>query len=303
MIGPPLAKIGGMANRAQRRVPCGGDGAQADDLSAALPRRIGVNLARWCRALVLPPHAARVPRVRPRRSTIAIGSITILLGAIVASMFFLDTAASDWARHLPPWVRAAFEQITNLGLSGWFLYPLGFLLLLLAAATSPRLPHFAQGVLVALAARFGFLFVAIGAPSLFVTIAKRIIGRARPYVGGHDNPFLYQPFIWRPEYASMPSGHSATAAAVAIAVGALWPRTRGIMWLYVLTIMFSRIAVIAHHPSDVLAGALVGTVGALLVRRAFAARHLAFCPGDLRPLPWPSWRRLKATAGQIMAKR
>ncbi len=29
--------------------------------------------------------------------------------------------------------------------------------------------------------------------------------------GGHDDPFAYMPFIWRPEYASMPSGHSTTA--------------------------------------------------------------------------------------------
>ena len=54
--------------------------------------------------------------------------------------------------------------------------------------------------------RFGYLFLAIGLPGLFVTIVKRLIGRARPYVGNHDDPFAYMPFIWQPEYASMPSG-------------------------------------------------------------------------------------------------
>jgi hypothetical protein len=80
-------------------------------------------------------------------------------------------------------------------------------------------------VLAALAARFGFLFLAVGAPGLFDTIIKRLIGRARPYVGSHDEPFAYMPFIWRSEYASMPSGHSANVAAAAIAIGALWPKT------------------------------------------------------------------------------
>jgi undecaprenyl-diphosphatase len=42
--------------------------------------------------------------------------------------------------------------------------------------------------------------------------------------------------------------------------------------------MFSRVVVLAHHPSDVVAGALVGTVGAALVRRWFAARRLVFSP-------------------------
>jgi undecaprenyl-diphosphatase len=155
-------------------------------------------------------------------------------------------------------------------------------------------------VLAALVARLGFLFIAIGLPSLFDTIVKRMIGRARPYVGGHDDPFAYRPFVWRPEYASLPSGHSTSVAAAAIAIGVLWPRLRGVMWLYALTIMFSRIVVMAHHPSDVLAGALVGGVGALMVRRYFAARGLVF-NADLKARPWPSWRRLKAAVGRAVA--
>ena len=66
------------------------------------------------------------------------------------------------------------------------------------------------------------------------------------------------PFVWRPEYASMPSGHATTAASAAIAIGAIWPRARGVMWFYALTIMFSRVVVLAHHPSDVIAGAFYG---------------------------------------------
>src|SRR6202043_663006 len=97
---------------------------------------------------------------------------------------------------------------------------------------SPLLSRTAQGVLGALAARFAFLFLAIALPGLFVTIVKRLIGRARPFVGGHDNPFAYRPFGWEPAYASMPSGHATTAAAAAIAIGALFPRARPLMWAY-----------------------------------------------------------------------
>ena len=94
------------------------------------------------------------------------------------------------------------------------------------------------------------------------------------------------PFIWRPEYASMPSGHSTTAVAAAIAIGAVWPRTRPVMWLYALVIMLSRVVVLAHHPSDVIAGALIGAVGAFLLRRWFAARRLVFCAArSCAPIP------------------
>ena len=72
------------------------------------------------------------------------------------------------------------------------------------------------------------------------------------------------------------------------------------MWLYALIIMTSRVAVLAHHPSDVMAGALTGAVGAYLVRRWFAARRLVFCARDLRPYPGPSWRRIKAAFGEAI---
>jgi len=260
--------------------------------AAALPSRIVANFALAVVALARPPRA-KLP-APPRRAVAAVLLLTCM--AIIASMFLLDRTASDWARHLPGWFIEAFERITDFGLSGWFLYPLGVILLGLAAVASPASPRLAQGVFAALGARFGFLFVAIAAPGLFTTIVKRLIGRARPYVGGYDNPFLYKPFIWQPAYASMPSGHATSAAAAAVAIGAVWPRARPLMWLYALTIMFSRVVVVAHHPSDVLAGALVGAVGVLLLRRVFAARRLAFSPRDLRPYPWPSWRRLKAAA-------
>src|SRR5260370_8916236 len=120
----------------------------------------------------------------------------------------------------------------SFGLGVWVLIPAAFVFLCLAAGAAPTLPRITQGVPAALAARFGFLFLAVGAPGLFDTIIKRLIGRARPYVGSHDDPFAYIPFIWRSEYSSMPSGHSANVAAAAISIGALSPNMRPVMWVF-----------------------------------------------------------------------
>ena len=265
---------------------------------AALPAlvlRIQTNVARWIAVL------AQAPRARPPGvGGTAFVIFGVVLAVIIASMFFFDTKAIEWARREPLWLHDFADEITNYGRSSTFLYPFGIVLLGLAAALSPRLSKTSQSVLAALAVRFGFLFVAIGLPGLFATIIKRLIGRARPYVGDHDNPFAYMPFIWHPEYASMPSGHATTATAAAIAIGAVWPRLRPVMWLYALIIMASRILIFVHHPSDVLGGAVVGVIGALMVRRWFAARRLGFSPADLRPFSWPSWARLKMTAREIM---
>ena len=255
------------------------------------------NLAAWSRTLAVAPPA-KMLRPAPPETAVAVA----LIAATMMAMFTVDAAATAWARGLPQWFRDVFEQITNLGLSGWFLIPFGVVLVCLAAAISDALSKVSRGVLAALAGRFGFLFLAIGVPGLFVTIVKRLIGRARPFVGGGaDDPFAYMPAVWRPEYAAMPSGHATTAVAAAIAIGAVWPRLRVPMWLYALVIMFSRVVVLAHHPSDVIAGALTGSAGVYLVRRWFAARRIVFSPLDLQSFPGPSWRRIRRACGEIFA--
>jgi undecaprenyl-diphosphatase len=158
-------------------------------------------------------------------------------------------------------------------------------------------------VLAAIMVRIGFLFAAIAVPGLFVTVVKHIIGRARPMVGGSLNPYLFDPFTWPAAYASLPSGHAATAFSVLVAFGTLWPRARTVLWLYALLIVVSRVVVMAHYPSDVLAGALVGTAGALLVRRWFALRRLGFSvqpDGTLQQYSGPSLKRIKSVARTLL---
>jgi membrane-associated phospholipid phosphatase len=219
-------------------------------------------------------------------------------------MVLLDVWAITAARRLPHGLIAIFDELTDFGKSSWFLWPVGLAFVFIALTAAPSLPRMSRGVLAAISVRLAFLFLAVGLPSLFVSVVKRLIGRARPFVGGSADPFLYAPFGWKVEYASMPSGHATTAFAAAVAIGTLWPRTRPLMWAYALVIAVSRVVLTAHHPSDVLAGALVGALGALLVREWFAARGLGFARGPdgrIRPLPGPSFRRIKRVAGQLVA--
>lgn len=227
------------------------------------------------------------------------------LAAIIvvsAAVFALDVRSLAGARALPGSVVATFRVLTDLGLSGWFLFPTAFLLLAAAAANTGALPRFSRGVLASISVRVGFVFMAIAVPGLFVAILKRLIGRARPFVAGED-AWTSLLFAWRPDYASFPSGHATTAFAAAVAIGALWPRLRPLMWTYAVVIAVSRVVVTVHHPSDVIAGALVGAIGALLVRNWYGARRLGFAvaaDGTVFRLPGPSRRRVKAVARRVV---
>ncbi len=135
-----------------------------------------------------------------------------------------------------------------------------------------------------------------------MTIVKGFIGRMRPSDLG---PFTYSPWSWQHKYASLPSGHSAAAFALAIAIGALWPRARVPIWIFAAVIGVSRVVIQAHFVSDVVAAAFVGGFGAILVRNWFAARRLAFVPGPdgaVHAMPGPSWRRVKTVARRLLGQ-
>jgi membrane-associated phospholipid phosphatase len=260
------------------------------------------NVAQAMARLARPPLSRVKPAWRAS-GFIVTGGIAALV-CIVLAMVLVDTAAIKAAKGLPHWITLTFGELTDFGKSSWFLVPIGLLLALIAVLASRALAHPSRLVLASVAVRLEFLFVAIAAPSLFTTIVKRLIGRARPLVSGQTDSFLYMPFVWRPDYASLPSGHATTAFAAAIAIGLLWPRLRPIVWAYALIIAVSRGVVFAHHPSDVIAGALVGIVGAWLVRDWFAARRLGFVmctDGSILALPGPSFARIKRVARGLIA--
>ncbi|MGY0574009.1 phosphatase PAP2 family protein [Bradyrhizobium sp. RDM12] len=156
-----------------------------------------------------------------------------------------------------------------------------------------------RALLLGFGTRLQYLFLSV-ALSVFVTeILKYLIGRGRPFVGGKADPFNFMPLEGTGAYASLPSGHAVTAFALAFAVSVLWPRLRVFMFAYAIVIVLTRLVLLAHHPSDVTAGALVGIVGAMAVRYWFAARRLAFAiraDGTIVPLPGPLPRRLKRVA-------
>jgi undecaprenyl-diphosphatase len=73
-----------------------------------------------------------------------------------------------------------------------------------------------------------------------------------------------------PTSTSFPSGHSASAAAFAVAVGDVVPALRLPLGVAAGTVAFSRTYTGVHYPGDVLVGAATGAVLGRLVSRVAA---------------------------------
>jgi membrane-associated phospholipid phosphatase len=116
---------------------------------------------------------------------------------------------------------------------------------------------------------------AIGAASLVVNQPMKLAGaRIRP--DRDEFAVLQQRRVRMPSSRSFPSGHSASAAAFAVAVGDVLPTLRLPLDAAASVVAFSRVYTGVHYPGDVLVGASVGAlIGRLTSRvaRAGLARY------------------------------
>lgn len=141
------------------------------------------------------------------------------------------------------WLDPLVEFYTTLGNAGllWIVLSLGLL-----CCKSTR----KAGITGLLALTLGFLCTNV--------VLKNLVGRTRPWL---DVPGLIH-LVEEGDPNSFPSGHTTAALAAAVA----WTRSLPRKWMGALAVGaavcmgLSRLYVGVHYPSDVLAGALVGTV-------------------------------------------
>jgi len=256
-----------------------------------------------CAQIVRPPsHSRRAEAAR--RSARHVLLLTAIIGvAIITLMYALDVREISL---MPKRGTPGLWPIRILTDFGKDVYVLGSIagLLVIVAMAAPAAKGMRRSLLLGFGIRLQFLFFAVLVSILAGELIKYVVGRGRPFVGGQANAFNFSHFAGTEAYASFPSGHATTAVALAFAVSALWPRARIGMMVYALVIMATRLVLLAHHPSDVVAGALVGTIGAMAVRYWFAARRLGFTidrDGTIVPLSSPSPNRLKGVARGAIA--
>ncbi len=136
--------------------------------------------------------------------------------------------------------------ITFFGDKGWFFLALGLVLLLF-------LKHRKTGLCILLSVLVGALFTNV--------ILKNLVQRPRPYTV-EEFQLLWQ-VVGAPLESefSFPSGH--TTAAFASATAFFLSKNKRYSWamyIFAVVIAFTRIYLIVHYTSDVLAGIITGSL-------------------------------------------
>ncbi len=141
---------------------------------------------------------------------------------------------------------------SKLGESQWYLVPSALIALICWHSRA------------LLARRALFVFVSVAGTGIAVNLLKVGFGRLRPKLFFEDNLYGFHPFGAAMRDLSFPSGHATTAFALAVSLGYLFPRWRWLLYPLGAMIALSRVLVVRHWVSDVIAGAWLGAVGAIL---------------------------------------
>ncbi len=101
---------------------------------------------------------------------------------------------------------------------------------------------------------------------------KFALGRQRPHMSADRNDSIFHFFAFHWDFHSFPSGHTQTLFCLASLVILLWPRQSFWIWLVAAFFSFTRVMVLQHFVSDVLAGAIIGISGTYLSLRIVSKR-------------------------------
>jgi len=161
----------------------------------------------------------------------------------------LDEAVLRWiASNLRvEWLNPIAVFYTSLGNGGWIF-----------VAASVVLLFFCKTRRAGISSLFAML---LGLIVTNLTI-KPLVARLRPWVVMESFPVL----VYSSDLNSFPSGHTCAAFAFAVALCAVLPQkwAKAAALIAAALMGISRLYVGVHFPSDVLVGALVGTVCGLL---------------------------------------
>jgi membrane-associated phospholipid phosphatase len=121
--------------------------------------------------------------------------------------------------------------------------------------------------------RIIFILVSLSISGLLNLLIKWLAGRYRPNML-EKGFFGFNYFGVGYDLNSFPSGHTVTAFSLAAAVSILFPRTGIVAFIIAISIGMTRIILTSHYLSDVIAGAGIGILSAMILKYYFDRKKI-----------------------------
>ncbi len=235
---------------------------------------------------------AREIQVVPSRRALLERPAFILVVFFAVSLVVMndaDLALGIWMQSVPQELHGTIKWLSDLGTGRLLLTVTGIVLLVRIAMPLGGLRRATVRRMNAATATTAFLFLSVAGAGVASALIKNIVGRARPELLAADGPFYFKPFAFNSVFAAFPSGHSATAGAMAMSVALVFPPLRPFVVSLGVAICLSRQMIGAHWASDTVMGWAIGAAFTFWLGHQFARRQLVFIyasDGRLLPLPW-----------------
>ena len=162
-----------------------------------------------------------------------------------------------------------FRLITVVGDATWWLiiFVLGLSITILGLKFDVTKTHTAT--LQRYQSIFWYLILSCLISGVLHHILKILIGRFRPRYLFSQDLYGFSPLNFDIAMNSFPSGHSQTIFSICMCLSIIYPRYLTFFLLLAVMVGISRIVLLAHFPSDVIFGAYLGIVTAILLNRYY----------------------------------
>ena len=162
-----------------------------------------------------------------------------------------------------------FRLITVVGDATWWLiiFVLGLSITILGLKFDVTKTHTAT--LQRYQSIFWYLILSCLVSGVLHHILKILIGRFRPRYLFSQDLYGFSPLNFDIAMNSFPSGHSQTIFSICMCLSIIYPRYVTFFLLLAVMVGISRIVLLAHFPSDVIFGAYLGIVTAILLNRYY----------------------------------
>lgn len=195
--------------------------------------------------------------------------LPVVLAICLLMGFVADRAVIRAAATMDETAKRVFEIITKFGdAAGWLIVLLAGIGICALIARKTAVPE-TRARFLAHAHNLWFVALTVLVSGLLHHILKILIGRYRPRYLFSEDLYGLSPLNFEIARNSFPSGHTQTIVAVCFGLFLVYPRYAA-LWLVIGGLVgISRVAVLAHYPSDVLGGAYLAICTAILLKRHY----------------------------------